>query len=108
MLALSQLSYGPLGGKCSGELEVSGPVDPQVLVVSRGPEPKLNCCSVDRHLGRQEVAGVELEAVSRDCIDLAWKIGPMDQPLTAATAPATPDDDDISSSAGHLHCTRRS
>src|SRR3954464_10753673 len=68
---LSQLSYGPLEPcKCSPELVVPCPPDPQELVVPRRHEPEMNLAERHDVLGRQEVAPFDLGAVQGERIEL--------------------------------------
>src|SRR6185437_15780688 len=71
---LSQLSYGPVPAKCSGEFEVLGPVDPASLVVLRRSKSEPNCREPIDPLDRNEIAAVELVAVRCDRIDLFARV----------------------------------
>jgi hypothetical protein len=57
---LSQLSYGPVHAKSSGELVLLGPVDAAPLVVTRRREPKRYRRPTLNPLDRHEVAAVEI------------------------------------------------
>ena len=90
MLALSQLSYGPGSRKCSYELVVPCPMNLAPLIVPRRRYAKAHGRSTDRHLEREEIAGVELLAVRGYRIDLPANVASMDEPVRPATAsPAT-------------------
>jgi hypothetical protein len=72
--ALSQLSYGPVGGKSSRELEVLCPVDPPALVVPRGSDSQGDRRRVFYSLDRNEVAAVEIDRVGGDGVNLPRRI----------------------------------
>jgi hypothetical protein len=94
--ALSQLSYGPVETfQCSSELEISGPIDPLLLVVSRGGETQLDEGSPHRHLQRQQVALNEIGAIRGDRIDLPDLVPAMNKAGAAAPAPSRSDLDDV-------------
>jgi hypothetical protein len=86
--------------KCSPELEIARPVDPQLLVVSRGRKPQLDHCPTDRHLQRQQVALVEICAVGGDRVDLAEFVRTMNEALGPATTPSCRYLHDIADSRG--------
>src|SRR5260370_31869425 len=65
MAALSQLSYGPAIAKCSGELEVFGPVEASLLIVPRWCKTKLNCAPAAERRDRREIAPIHLRPKRR-------------------------------------------
>jgi hypothetical protein len=75
MAALSQLSYGPLFvAQSSGEIKIVGPMYAEFLVVVRAAQAKMNLCATHELLVWQEEATVDLFAVGRVRIDLAFGV----------------------------------
>ena len=72
--ALSQLSYGPVAAKCSGEFEVLGPVDSPRLIVLGLNETKLNSREPIDSMNRNEETAAELIGVGRYRVDLITRI----------------------------------
>jgi hypothetical protein len=83
MPTLSQLSYGPLFvAQCSGEVEIVGPIDAELLVVVGAVEAKVNLCSAHEVLVGQEKAAVNFLAVGRVTIDLTFDVDPAQQSVS--------------------------
>src|SRR6185437_9772989 len=101
-LTLSQLSYGPVGGKSSGEFVVPRPIDQSLLVVARGRQTKLDGTAVHRQREWQQVAGVQVGTVRCDGVNLLCLVSPMDETVAPSTAGATTNDDDVTVAYGPL------
>jgi hypothetical protein len=74
MAALSQLSYGPKSPKCSREFVIPSPIDQQALVIQRWLEPQVDPDPSIEEIRSQEIARIDVGAVSRDRIDLIPRV----------------------------------
>ncbi|HEV8459532.1 MAG TPA: hypothetical protein VGQ38_02395 [Gaiellaceae bacterium] len=61
-------------------------MDSSLLIVAGRRKPKLDSCSPHRKVLRKEVGLIDVRAVSRDHVDLAWLVEPMDETGPRATA----------------------
>jgi hypothetical protein len=93
--ALSQLSYGPVRPKCSGELKIARPVHAADLVVSARPQPQVDLGSPREQFKWKEVAAFDIRAIGREGIDLSLHVDASDQPVTVSTRSVATQDYDI-------------
>ena len=92
---LSQLSYGPKGGTCSGQLEVFRPSDSTPLIVSRRAKTQMHQRLTREGSGREKVAAVEFLAVRGDEVDFVGGIRTMLVAGCRSPARSTMDSHDI-------------
>jgi hypothetical protein len=93
---LSQLSYGPAQPRqCSPELVLTGPADPEQLVVPRGQQPEVNLPVRDNLVRRQEVALLSVLTVEPEGVELAEFVTPIDEPFGTTTACVQTSENDV-------------
>ena len=79
MHALSQLSYGPKAPNCSREIEILGPVHPELLVVLCWLQPELNGPPASTNVWGQEVSALHVGTERRDQIDLVTGVAAVEE-----------------------------
>jgi hypothetical protein len=102
MAALSQLSYGPETPKCSGELEVLRPIYACPLIVLSWCQPELNSAAVDERLEWEEVAAIQVRAISGEGINFLRRIESSEQSIAIPAIRVARDGDDVAASCRPL------
>lgn len=101
--SLSQLSYGPLlPSKCSREVEVVCPIYPPPLIVPARAKPKHDRWSALHAFDWDEEASIQVEAVSRDRVDLGSRVSAPNKALCATACALTTDHQDFVAACGPL------
>jgi hypothetical protein len=101
MLALSQLSYGPLEvSQSSRGIEIVRPIDPTSLVVSARIDPQRNRRAIRNPVDRDQEATIQFHAVRGDRIYLIGRVVPSTEPVGTPTRALAGHDDDTFATRG--------
>jgi hypothetical protein len=88
--SLSQLSYGPLMvSQSNGEVEIVGPIHTAPLVVPTGQHAERDRWTVGDSRDRNEKAAIELQAVSRNRVNLVSRVATSDEAFGSSSGALT-------------------